>query len=81
MEAYDFIAQAMGIVGLVFGSFSFQMKSSKGVLLFQSIGSFFYIINYYMLGAYMGAILNLLAILRSIVYGFRENSVPKDSSG
>ena len=72
METYDLIAQAMGIVGLVFGSFSFQMKSSKGVLLFQSIGSFFYIINYYMLGAYMGAILNLLAILRSIVYGFRE---------
>ena len=72
MQTYEFIAQAMGIIGLLFGSFSFQMKTGRGVLLLQSIGSLFYMVNYYMLGAYMGAILNLLAILRSIVYGYRE---------
>ena len=68
MTAFEFVAQAFGILGMVLNVLSYQQKKQRTVIGFQLMGSVFFAINYFMLGAPVGAILNLLAIARAIVY-------------
>lgn len=65
-------AQAVGIVAMVFLVLSFQMKTPKGILLFQSIGGFLFSINFFLLGQYVGAMLNVLAFVRAILLYHKE---------
>lgn len=51
---------------------SYQAKTQKGVIFMQALASVLFFVNYLIIGAYTGAVLNLVAILRGVVYGFRE---------
>ncbi len=79
MELIDYVAQGFGIVGMVFNILVFQQKKQKNVLLFQLFAAVSFGINYFMLGAVMGGLLNVVGSLRSIIYLFekktRANSV------
>ena len=68
MEIYDFVAQAIGVVAMAFNVLSFQLRSRNGVILLQSIGAFLFSVNFFMLGAYGGCILNIIVVLRSLVF-------------
>lgn len=68
MTAFEFAAQAFGILGMILNVFSYQQRTQRGVIGFQLLGSVFFSINYFMLGATVGAILNVVAIVRAIVY-------------
>lgn len=72
MTAYEIIAQAVGIVAMVFNILSFQQKSPKGVLAFQLVGGFLFSINFFMLGAIVGCLLNVIAVIRALIYLNRE---------
>lgn len=72
MEIYDIIAQAVGIGAMAMNCLSFQQKKQKGILAFQLCGSVLFCINYYMLGAMSGAILNIVGILRALVFMNKE---------
>ncbi|MBQ4107984.1 MAG: YgjV family protein, partial [Clostridia bacterium] len=79
MELIDYVAQGFGIVGMVFNILVFQQKKQKNVLLFQLFAAVSFGINYFMLGAVMGGLLNVVGALRSVIYYFekktRANSV------
>ena len=62
---YQFIAQALGILGAAFLIFSFQQKKSGMFFAFQSIGSGLFLINYLMLGASTGALISIMSVIRS----------------
>jgi hypothetical protein len=72
MTAYQVVTQAIGIVAMVFYVVSFQHKEKKRVLIFHMISGILYCVNYLMLGAYVGGIMNGIAVIRAAVYAYRE---------
>lgn len=72
MTVYEIIAQAVGIVAMVFNILSFQQKSPKGVLTFQLVGGFLFSIHFFMLDAIVGCLLNVIAVIRALIYLNRE---------
>ena len=64
----DTIAQAIGIVAMLFNIFSYQQKSARRIIAFQLFGTFFFAVSFFMLDAYIGAILNLVAFVRAILF-------------
>ena len=80
MDWYEFIAQAVGICGMVMNILSYQQRSQKGILLMQFVGGCFFAVNFYMLGAMTGFLMNVIGIIRSFVYYnkdlFDELSLP-----
>lgn len=79
MTAYDFTAQAIGILAMLFNILSYQQKKAKGVIGFQLIGCTLFAVNFFMLGAPVGGIMNLVGAFRSIVFvkkdTFRANHI------
>lgn len=66
------VAQIIGIVAMMFNILSYQGKSQRTVMLMQLIGSTFFAVNFMMLGAAVGGIMNILAIIRAAVFIFRD---------
>ncbi len=66
------VAQSIGIVAMMFNILSYQGKSQRTVMLMQLIGSTFFAVNFIMLGAAVGGIMNILAIIRAAVFIFRD---------
>ncbi len=47
---------------------SFQFKSKRGILGFQSLGSALFAVNFFLLGGITGALMNILGVFRGIVF-------------
>ena len=74
MELIDYVAQGFGIVGMVFNILVFQQKKQKNVLIFQFFAAVSFGINYFMLGAVMGGLLNVVGAFRSLIYFFEKKT-------
>ena len=66
------IAQMIGIVAMVFNILSYQQKKHRTAIAFQFIGSALFGINYLLINAYMGALLNLIGVIRAIVFMYKD---------
>lgn len=62
------IIQAFGILGMVMNVVSYQAKKQKNIILIQMFGSLLFVINMFLLNAIMGGLLNLIGVVRAIVY-------------
>ena len=62
------IGQIIGIFALVCAIISFQSKTRKNILVFQLFGSLLFSVHFVMIGAFVGALLNLIGILRSVIF-------------
>lgn len=62
------VAQIIGIIAMVANIVSYQFKKSSSIMLSQLIGSALFSVNYLMLNAPIGAILNFIGIFRALVY-------------
>ncbi len=65
---YEICAQAVGIAAMAFNILSFQMKTPGKVMLCQLIGSLLFAVNFFMLDAIVGAIMNLIGVIRAVIY-------------
>ncbi len=75
MEKYLFvIGQGIGVIALIFNVLSYQQKTHKKILLCQSLGGLLFTLHFLLIGAYTGAVLNLLGAVRSLIYSNREKS-------
>ena len=63
----DTIIQYIGFIGLGICSSVGLWKTKKHMLLVSICGLIFFVIHYYLLGAYSGALIDLLAAIRSCV--------------
>ena len=70
-EIFYYIGQGLGIIAVVLGFISFQMKTPKGILAFQITIAFIFAAHYLFIGAPGAAALNLLAAFNDILYFFR----------
>ena len=72
MPPIEIIAQAIGIVAMFFNIFSYQCKKQSSVIALQLCGGALFSVNYLLLGATVGGILNILAALRAIIFLFKD---------
>lgn len=66
------IAQSIGIAGMVANIVAFQFKSKRNILILQFLGSALFAVNMFMIGALVGAIMNVLGVARALVYMNKE---------
>ena len=72
MKPIEIIAQAAGICGMLATVLSFQQKGKARILTFQLFGAVLFVINFALLGAISGAILNFVAIIRALIFIFED---------
>ena len=65
MESLEWIAQAFGIAGSIVYLISFQIKKNRPFFITQCLGSFLFMMNYLLLGAYTGFLMNTLGVVRA----------------
>ena len=66
------IGQIIGFVAMGIIVVSYQQKTHKNILVFQMVSGLLFTIHYILLGAYTGAVMNLLGAFRSLVYANRD---------
>ena len=71
------IAQAFGIIAVILGFVSYQMKSRKSILLLQIATSVVFCVHYLLLGALPALVLNALGIVLKAVYILRNSKNDK----
>ena len=72
MPPIEIIAQVIGIIAMAFNILSYQGKKQRTVIAFQLAGGAFFAANFLLLGATVGAILNMIAVIRAIVFLFKD---------
>lgn len=63
---YNIIAQAIGYVGFVIGVIAFQSNKHKVIVLSKALTDICFGLQYLMLGAYTGALINCIGIVRNL---------------
>lgn len=72
MDTIEITAQIIGIVAMFFNLFSYQQKTRKGAIICQLFGTILFTVNFFMLGATVGAIMNFIGALRAVVFINKE---------
>ena len=72
MDLARLIAQILGLAAMAFNILSYQQKSRKGAIAFQLCGSALFAVNFWLLGAVMGCILNLISAFRAVIFLNRD---------
>ena len=68
MDTRELIAQAIGLLAMAFNIFSYQQKTRSRAIAFQLCGGALFAINFFLLNAIVGSILNVIAAIRAIVF-------------
>lgn len=71
-QQYMLLAQLIGIVAMTMNILSFLQKEKRSILIMQLFGAILFTVNFFMLGALTGSMLNLIAIVRAAVYANKE---------
>lgn len=72
IELFDLIAQIIGILAMMFNILSYQQKTRTRAIAFQLGGALLFAVNFLMLGAIVGGILNAVAAIRAVVFLNRD---------
>ena len=71
----DYFIQGLSIAGLACIVASYQQKKKSTLILCQLVGGALFGIHYLLLGAYAGFLLNIIAVVRALV--FYKGNLPK----
>ena len=64
----DIVIQIIGALGLVANFVSFQMKKHGHILFFRTVNEALFILQYFLLGAISGSLLNIVGCVRNVVF-------------
>lgn len=68
MTPLETVGQIIGFIGTTAFFISYQQKAQKRIIFYQIIGISMFVIHFFMLKAYTGAVLNVLGVIRAVVY-------------
>ena len=68
----NLIGQLLSLAAVATGFISFQMKTSKGILLFQILTALLFSVHYVLIGAMTAAALNFVAAVKCVAYYARN---------
>ncbi|MBQ6706256.1 MAG: YgjV family protein [Clostridia bacterium] len=72
MNSIEIIAQIIGIIAMTFNILSYQGKRQRTVIALQLFGAALFSVNYLLLGATIGGILNILGTIRAVIFFFKD---------
>lgn len=79
MDQIIYIAgQALSILAMILGFISFQMKSAKGILVFQILASLAFSAHYFLIGAMTAMALNFLGAIKCFFFYLRAKKGSKN---
>ena len=64
----DVIAQILGIGAMLLGILSFQCMKARNYYIMAALSGLLFSVNYIMIGAFTGAVLNFLSIIRAFIF-------------
>lgn len=67
------LGQIVSIAGMGLTVLSFQLKTRKQILLFQSLGSSLWLLSYLLLGTWAGVYINAVFLVRNVIFYFRKD--------
>ena len=59
------IGQIFGVIAVILGFVTFQMRTQKQLLVLQTITGAVFCVHYWLIGATVGMVLNFIVILRN----------------
>ena len=62
------LIQVIGGLGLLANFVSFQMKKHKHILFFRTLNEGLFILQYFLLGAFSGSLLNFVGCIRNVIF-------------
>ena len=65
----EIVSQIIGLIAVALFLLSYQQKKRKNIILFNTLSRCLYILQYVMLGAFSGAVLDVLGAISSIIAG------------
>ena len=65
------IGQVFGIIAIILGFISYQVKTQRKLLFTQSAVAFVFCIHFFLIGAYSGMAMNLVCLVRNFAYDYR----------
>ncbi len=71
------IGQGLGVLAVILGFISYQMKTSRTVLAFQISVCFVFSLHYLLIGAMSGFVLNVVCLVRNVTFFFRDRGFLK----
>lgn len=72
MDFFHLAAQTVGIFAMAFNIASYQQKTRERAIVCQLCGGFLFSVNFFMLDAYVGGLLNLVAVVRAVIFLNKE---------
>ena len=67
-------AQIFGIFGMLANCLSFQQKTERATIFYQMLAGAMFLVNFLLLGAFVGMMLNLLSVVRALVFIYRDKT-------
>ena len=67
--------QFLGVVAVVLGFLIYQVRTQKKLLLMQTITIIVFIVHYLLIGATSGMALNVVGLIRNLVYARRDRKI------
>lgn len=72
MPPIEIAAQIIGVFAMALNIWSYQQKKQRFIIALQLLGSTLFTAHFFMLGAYMGGLLNAVGIVRAIVFLYKD---------
>ena len=72
MTPFEIATQIVGIFAMAFNIWSYQQKQQRFIIALQLVGSLLFTVHFFMLGAYMGGLLNAVGMIRAIVFLYKD---------
>lgn len=76
-SALEIIGQILGVVAVICGFVSYQMRTQKQLLVVNTITCAVFCLHYILIGALSGCALNALCIFRNFAYFYRNKKYPE----
>ena len=73
-ESIMLIGQGFGLVAVILGFISFQVKTARKLLVIQTFTCLVFTLHYFLLGATPAGVLNLVGLIRNLVYYHKEKN-------
>ena len=72
LDAQPLLGQLLGVLAMVFSILTWQMNTHKKMMGMQILCAGLFAAHYVLIGAYTGAVINGVAVIRNVVFYHRE---------
>ncbi len=78
---FEIFVQVLGFVGIGLNIIAVQFNKYGTIIFFKTLGSLLFVIQYFLLGAYTGMVMDLIGSFRNIIFSLnvknkRSNKIP-----